>query len=160
MATRKRKSGVDKKRYGFSTRDAYYDYRLAYPKSRTRVDRKTWNKVVDNIIDKIMTEVIADNQIYKPKGRWGRFQIKKFESNNPNYYNMRKLLAKTGGFWFYLNWDNMTAKRQHLKNGRLYEVKISGEFRKRLKNHVLKLADDPYSRDYNAPFTKLHKGDL
>lgn len=146
------KKGVDKAHYAFSTRDVYHDYRRHYKKRRYRVDRKTFNRIVDSIIERIIDEVIYDNQIYKPKGKIGNFQIYKFKPTlrlpDVSYDHLRK----TGGYWFYLKWDR--PRKNRFVNGRIYSLRTPKSFREKLRNHVIELSDDPYKRDYTAPLLR------
>jgi|SRR5699024_4209106 len=143
------KLGVDKAHYAFSTRDVYHDYRRHYKKRRYRVDRKTYNRIVDSIIEKIVDSVIYDHQIYKPKGGIGNMQIYKFKPTRNLPDVPKGHLRKTGGYWFYLKWDR--PRKSRFGNGRIYSLRTPKTFRKKLRDHVVDLSDDPFKRDYTAP---------
>lgn len=146
---RKRKAGVDKNLYSFSTRDAFIDYHLKHSHEE-KVDRVMWNRVTDSLIEKVSTKVLEDRQIFKPLGGIGKFQMvkDKIETSAHKFGNVNKLL--TDGWVFFLYWYKEGKEAPQFPNKKIYKLRAVKSYRKKISKHVIDLAEDPYKKDYTT----------
>lgn len=148
---RKRKAGVDKVRYSFSLRDVYHEYKFDFSKEE-QLDRREFLAVVDSIVDKIVDAVIKDKQTFKlPRGK-GKFMMVKDKPKHPKPFleNYTKSMLLTDGWRFYLYWFKRKDEATKFPNRSIYVIKTSKKTNRRIRDHIVDLAMDPYKKDYNT----------
>lgn len=153
-----KKTGVDKTIYGYSTRDAFVDFRSLKDKPYP-IDRKEWNRVVDAMIVKLKDNVVKDKQIFTFPNGVGKIQMvkDKVKIGREKFYKTAYNPLLTDGWKFFLNWNQNRANTR-FKNRYIYRMFTVRTFRKELYEHIVDCATDPYKRDYNtilSPHSKL-----
>lgn len=140
-----KKPNADKSHMTYSTRDIFREYRSHYKKSSTKVDRVTWNLVIDSIIAKLKRAILVDKQIYKPRGGIGLIRMAKKE-------NHKKIKGMLKDHYFFMMWDNRKPYLKSMKWKDIYVLKPLRVFDIERRNHINEVDNDPYQRDYNVPF--------
>lgn len=151
------KLNKDKTLLSYSVNDFYKKYKKERRDVR-HLTQKQYRKAILKVFYYISQDIIETGIPYNPKVLIGRFGIVKRKSKNKVVdFKKTKEIGKTvyftnlhtSGYYFRWFWEKFTSKCR-FKNKRYYKFVRNRNLKKRLHKHIMKLSNDPYSKDYDC----------